>query len=263
MIKKNLLNQFTHCKFIYSDLSSVKINSTLNKQSPASIYKTNSKTFFRIFRGTSTYDSIILNKVDYEKEKKNIPEEWYETQDTLVFVNKRYPLLKCGDKDLRMIKYFEWAAIFPILLFTGYKTIINLINWRYYRGVLWGVGFYFSTKIFWGARLNKKHFIYQIDLMEDGKTIELTLHKNKIQLPIFTVRRLTADEALYFANMLPDSHMNYIPIIINNQFYLIFKSSFIQNKEIFGAIFTGKITGIKLEDEYKINKEDAIDIDSK
>jgi hypothetical protein len=246
-LDKTLKNSIkSNVKFIYTKNKSINSN--------FSVYNVSKKNFFFSNKDDFT-EEVLKNK------KSDMKENWYETSETLVFQNGKYFVLKVHPREIKIVQVFEYLMLTPALLFTGYKFVRNLISLRPVRTVLWGAAFLVFLRIYQGAYVNKNYFIYELHLLEDGKRVEITKAKGKIVADINTIRRLTPEEALYFAQIMPDAHVNYIPIIVENQFFLIFKNSIINDKEIFAAITSSQ--NIKVKEENIINKEDAIDIDSK
>lgn len=193
-----------------------------------------------------------------DPESKTKSDEWYEVEEALVFQDKKYPILKVQNTEKNVMTFYEYGILFPLTLFTGYKFAYSLITIRPFKTILWGGFFLFSARLLKGINTNKYLFILYIDLMEDGKNCLVTTAKEQVIVDIKSIRRLSQEEAVYYSHMLIQNNLEYIPIIIKSDVFLIFKNSNIFNKEIFSAITSGKY--IKVKEDNLINKEDAIDI---
>ena len=97
-----------------------------------------------------------------------------------------------------------------------------------------------------------------MNLLQDGKRVELLGESEPLIVDIKEIRRLTPEETLYVNEMFPDARMAYLPIVVKDQFFLMFKNSKIYHKEIFKAISQGKY--IRVKEDNIINRDDSIDI---
>jgi len=193
-----------------------------------------------------------------DPESKTKSDEWYEIEEALVFQDKKCPILKVQNTEKNVMIFYEYAVLFPLAFYTGYKFAYSLVTIRPLKTIMWGAFFLMSARLLKGINTNKYLFILSIELMEDGKSCLVTTAKEQVIVDIKSIRRLSQEEAVYYSYMLVKNNLEYIPIIIKSDVFLIFKNSNILNKEIFSAITSGKY--IKVKEDNLINKEDAIDI---
>jgi hypothetical protein len=232
-------------------ISTITKNNTVNKRAEKKqLIYIQQNNFFDFFKKKPQKMS--------DPESKSKSDEWYEIEEALVFQDKKYPILKVQNTEKNIMKFYEYGILFPLTLYTGYKFAFSLITLRPLKTIMWGGFFLFSARLLKGINTNKYLFILGIDLMEDGKNCLVTTAKEQMIVDIKSIRRLSQEEAVYYSYMLVQNNLEYIPIIIKKDVFLIFKNSNIFNKEIFSAITSGKY--IKVKDENLINKEDAIDI---
>jgi len=193
-----------------------------------------------------------------DPESSSKTEDWFETEESLIFQDKKYPILKVQNTEKNIMKIYEYGLLLPLTLYTGYKFGFSLITLRPLKSIMWGGFFLFFARLLRGINTNKYLFILGIDLLDDGKSCLVTTAKEQMIIDVKSIRRLNQEEAVYYSHMLVQNNLEYIPIIIKKDVFLIFKNSSIFNREIFSAITSGKY--IKVKEENLINKEDAIDI---
>jgi hypothetical protein len=226
---------------------------TFNKASKKSIFNFN-------FNSTKSKKGNPFDNSDAYTEEylKNKKEEYFEVEEHLVFQNGKLPIISANSSDKSLAKRLRNYVVFPILALTGYKFVKSLILLRPFRSMFWGFSFYMSVRVFRGLNINKYYFIYSINLMQDGKRIELIGEGEPIIADMKEIRRLSPEENIYVAEMFPDARVAYLPIVVKDQFFLIFKNSKIHHKEIFKAVSLSKY--IRVKEEQVINKDNAIDI---
>jgi len=252
---------FNHNKLFFSILSKSELLAGVKSNKKLQFYQINSRDFMKGFKGFKSFKKSIYENVYKDNKSESKDDEWYTIQETLIFNNKRFELLKLQKNDKITFK------ILPVILvssaiFTGYNTFKNLILFRPFRTLLWGCTFLYVLRIYAGTNINKQHFIFSIRLMDDGKNIEIETPVGSSIINIKQVRRLTPEEALYFSQNVRGMNDNYIPIIISNKLYLIMKhATDVFHKDIFAAITRGEY--IRMMDDDIINKDKVIDVDSK
>ena len=226
---------------------------TFNKASKKSIFNFN---FSKSKKG-NPFDNSDAYTEEYLKNKK---EEYFEVEENLVFQDGKLPIISANTSDKNLAKRLRNYVVFPIIALTGYKLAKSLILLRPFRSIFWGFSFYMSIRIYRGLDINKHYFIYGINLMQDGKRIELIGEGEPIIADMKEIRRLSPEETVYVAEMFPDARVAYLPIVVKDQFFLIFKNSKIHHKELFKAISLSKY--IRVKEEQVINRDNAIDIES-
>ena len=107
-----------------------------------------------------------------------------------------------------------------------------------------------------GMIRNKNHIIKNINLLDDGKTCEISTMNKSFKTDIKNIRRLQLEEGIYLSKNIQKMHKNYIPMAIDTNLYLIPKISKIHDKDLLSAISNGRY--IKFEEVIK--KENSIDI---
>lgn len=238
---------------------SLVINNKKNKSHNNNLlFSYQKKSMFNLFKHrANSFESLFVNASD--DIKKNKKEEWFVTEDTIVFQAGKYNLLKVPKSEIRFVNIFEYGVVTPLWLTTGYYFIKSLITLAPLKVILFGGLWGLASRILYGTRINKQFFVYHVNLLEDGKHCEIGTVSGIMKVDISTIRRLTGEEAIYLAQVMPDAHLSYIPLVIDKHFFLIYKISIVNDKQLFSAVTNGKY--IKVKEENKINKEDAIDID--
>jgi hypothetical protein len=194
------------------------------------------------------------------KEKENntqAQEEFYEPTETLIFKENIYPILQMEESYKKKIKVIEYL-LYVALGLTGYKTITSLLHIRPFRTILWGGAFFISARLFRGILKNKTFIISAINLLNDGKKVQLVLESGTKVVDIKDIRRITNDEARYFQLMMGPGHERYRPLVVDKEIYVIWKESTVYDKEILSAVSSGKY--IKIKGENIIKPDDIIDI---
>ena len=243
-IAKQTLNAYNLNKSIQRCFISNKIFA--NNSQEVCLYKNQSNSIFTSY------------KKDKNSKKKV---EWYETDYPLVFENGKYPILVANNSDRYLASRLKNYIILPVMILTGYKCVKSIVLFRPVRSILWGAGFLMALRVFRGINHNKYYFVYQVNLLEDGKSIELMGESGPKVADIADIRKLTTEESIYLSQVFPDAYVVYIPVVVDDNFYLIFKNSKVNDPDLLKATFQNKY--IKVKQDNIINKDEAIDIDSK
>lgn len=201
--------------------------------------------------------SVVCKRIS-SKEKNNTEtnQDWYVPSEPLVFENSRMNLVQANSSDVRLQKILRNLICLPISVLSVYKLVFSIINFRIISTILWGIIATFSIKIIKGLDINNHFIIKNIDLMQDGRQIEISTQHMKKIFDIKDIRRLNTEETKFIMTKMPDFAISYLPIIVNNQILLVPKSGKFTNTQLFKEICNGKY--IKLVDI--INKDDTIDI---
>lgn len=223
-------------------------SSFAKKNSVYKIYTINNKKISHFFRSiTSPLDVIPINK-NIQK-----PEEWYTPKETLVFKNKKIELLKILEKDRKITSYLTWLVIFPSFTFSAYKFLKSVYFFSGWLG-FWGPICYILYRVFLNSIVYQKHYLFQISLLDDGKTVEVQDGSGTNIIDINKIRKIQKEELLLF-------YIEYtskqIPVIMNNKIYLIFQSSAILNQELFSAVMNGQYINVN---DHKIDEKNSIDV---
>jgi hypothetical protein len=202
--------------------------------------------FFRLkLQKINLFDHFIFNKSSEHKIKYYIPTK------QVLFNNGRYTVFETDKYEKKITKIFNKViSIFTPPTF--YFFIKNLYLIKPLSIIFWGISFYCAVNTFIASIQNSTHFIYELNLMKDGKHIELKKHFETSIEDISKVRRLTNEENLYFNDYFHAQELNFLPIVIDNKIYLINKKIIVNDKEIFSAISNGKYI--------ELNKEKVMDI---
>ena len=211
--------------------------------------KMNQKNFFEFKKQSTPFDQ------DYSEKKEKV-EVWYETNEPLVFTGGKTPIVQATKSDKNLARRLRNYIVFPTMLFSGYKLATSVLVFKFWGCFLWGGLFFLTTRLYRGLTINKYYFVYNINLLEDGRSIEIFGEGAPHIADITDIRRLTPEETVFVLEMMPDARVAYIPIVVKEKFYLVFKNSKIYNAEIFKAICSGKY--IKMRES--INKDKSIDI---
>jgi hypothetical protein len=226
-------------------------NLSLKNKTNKFIIKISSKTLFT----TGKTKKQIFE--EYLKDPEDRKPEYFIPKDPIVFKDKKYPLLKV--KSLQTTLFIMENLVFlPTMLFAFYRSIRSLLLFRPIRCIAWGAVGVLIMRYKYGIIQNKKFMISDMNLLEDGKTVEVKTYNNVVfNVDIFKIRRMTVDEALYFAQLIRNINTYYIPIVINKEFYIIEKTAAINDPELLNAVSQGQY--ISLDNE-NIIKKDTIDI---
>jgi hypothetical protein len=199
----------------------------------------------------------------YKKEKfyvqpKNINIDdmsYHEPSQPILFQNNKYNILT-SQENTKIANVIQYGLIYPITLLSGYKLITSIFKFKIIGSLMWGAIFVYISRLSRGFGQNKYFMIKRIDLLDDGRTIEVFTYANKFKADIASIRKVTAEEAMYYAGLIGGT--DYIPIIIRDEIFIIARSSEINDQEVFSAITGGSY--IKLTKDKTVDKEDIIDI---
>jgi hypothetical protein len=227
----------------------------LNKYFPANnlstkLIKQSHKTFF--------FESYIKRNKLYVQHKKVSPElvEYFEPTEPVVFKDKKYIVLESPDTD-KMSNFIQYGALLPLSMLSGYKLITSIINFKILGSICWGVIFTGITRLMLGFIQNKHFMIKVINLLEDGKMVEIETFAQKFNVDISDIRKVTPEEALYYSNVIGGN--DFFPIVVKDEIFILSKGSLINDKTLFSAISNGNY--IKLTQEKTVGKDDTIDIE--
>jgi hypothetical protein len=234
-----------------------------NKKNP--IMRASSKLFYRInnksiinFFKKKKFNPFGESNEYTEQILKNKKEDYFDVHEHLIFQEGKLQITSANDSDKNLANRLKNFLVVPATAFFGYKLGNSIIFFRPIRSVIWGLLFFASVRLYKGLSINKHYFIYNINLLQDGKRVELLGESEPLIVDIKEIRRLTPEETLYVNEMFPDARMAYLPLVVKDQFFLMFNNSKIYHKEIFKAISQGKY--IRVKEDNIINRDDSIDI---
>jgi hypothetical protein len=229
-------------KYIYN--SKNYFTNTIKAKQPSLISK---KTFFeKIF--TKQKLAVEIRKAVNEQK------EFYEPPEALVFKNNRFSIIETDDT--KTIELVQYCILYPIVLVSGYKLLSNILRVKIIGSAIWGAIFYYSYRSTHSFVQNKFFLIKRINLLEDGKTVEVATYADNFKADIADFRKVTNEEAMYYATII--GGVDYIPIVIRDAIYILKRKCKINDNEVFNAVCNGKY--IKLTQEKKVDKENIIDI---
>lgn len=208
---------------------------------------------FKNYKSKTIHDEIVIKNKGEKYE-----EEWYEPSEPLFFVNKKLNLVKISSDSHKSVERLQNFLLLPLTIFSGYKLVTNLIHLRPFRTLFWGLIFTVSFRSYRGISVNKNLIIHEINLLEDGTKCEIISNRETKIVDIQSIRQLNAEEIQYYLQMIGGSTNGFVPIIIGENFYLMFKDSYVPNKELLLAVKAGKY--IKIKEDNIVDKEDVIDI---
>lgn len=183
-------------------------------------------------------------------------EKYFSPSDPIVFNGGKYMIIKSTQYNT-LIPAIEYGIFIPLQIYSGYKLIKSIFLFRPIRSIFWGIVFYAANRYYTGIQRNKRFLINEISLLDDGKKLEIVTAALKQIVDIRTVRRLKVEEGLYFTQLLPGAH-DFVPLIINNEFYIFNKNSTVYNQELLNSISNGEY--INLKGNNTLDKGDTIDI---
>lgn len=245
---------------------------TLRKDIGPLIFSYNRKKSYQMFQFSSIGSSganknnkqflnVVFKSLSFrgkpdKKENTNNDPDWYETYEPRVFQNSRTNLVMANNYDSRASFALKNFIMYPIILLSTYKFLIAISGLRIFSTIFWGACGAICTKIVRGLEVNRRYIVLQIDLMDDGKNVVVKTEKNTKTYNIKDIRRLNNDEIIMISSRVPEFHLKYLPIIINDEVFLIDKTSNFSDTHLFKEICNGKF--IKFKET--INKDNSIDL---
>lgn len=180
--------------------------------------------------------------------KTKSDEPLYEPEKFINFENFVYPIFKL-DKGIRNK---EMASNFLINLLEVYSLsricfYLMIVNWKVVPFLI----FYLVIKDKrLDLELRNEFLITSLNLMEDGKRVQVILPYDVKYVEISSMRNPTDEEMEYF-NCLKKSERSYArahdPLIIDGQIYLISEKATVFDKEMLDAVSSGRNVKIKYE----------------
>jgi hypothetical protein len=213
------------------------------------LLKPSYKTFFdKLFKKEKNF---------YVKPHKVNPEDikFYEPAEPLLFKEKAYLILD-SPKDIKTANIIQYGLLYPGFFISGYKLITTVLKFKILGSIIWGVIFAYICRFIKGFNQNRYYMITKINLLEDGKSIQIHTFANKFTIDISSLRKVTHEEALYYTQLIGGT--DYIPIVIKDDIYIVSKNCKIYDRALFNAITSGNY--VKITEEKKVDKEDTIDI---
>ena len=200
----------------------------------------------------------IFNKLKgYYKDDKIPPNvnrktNWVELENPISFENKRYLIIETEPTYKKSILLLKNRILDPLSLITGTASLWFLYNKRIFSTIFFSLLFLLFSKLSGGIKINNKKVIDKIYLLENGTEVEIETLDIKFITDIKNVRKLEIEEGINLKKNFDNVYHNYVPINIQEQLYLIPKSSITKNREILNAISNGRY--IKLDDTVEIEE---------
>lgn len=226
------------------------------------------------------FSSLQFKRIDSNKNSNNNKNSLYKNQhcnyfdkkkNTFVlnkkyFVNGMYPIIK-ENIISKNSPYIKTAFYYSIAAFFGYKTISKFLSFQFVRGILYSGLLICSVIFLRNDRLIDDCYLYGMNLLLDGKRVELVFNNHKEIIDISNIRTLNMQEKTEFVNHFREDieNSNVYPICINDHVVLISlsKKSNIYDREAFNFIKEGQyIEVIDDSEDDEINNDNIIDINT-
>jgi hypothetical protein len=173
-----------------------------NKKTPSKqtfsnlFYKTNNKSIFNIFK-KQKFNPFGQSNEYTEEMLKNKKEDYFDVHEHLIFQEGKLPIITANDSDKYLANRLKNFIVLPALAFFGYNLTKSIIFFRPIRSIIWGSIFFITIRVYKGLSVNKHYFIYNINLLQDGKRVELLGEGEPLIVDIKEIRRLTPEETIY------------------------------------------------------------------
>lgn len=193
-----------------------------------------------------------FNNIENNSENKEAESDWITLSEPIIFKDNKFNVLIMKTEFERADKISKYFIINPLILFFSYFSYLSIIKQKFLQLMLNSIGLTFFIQIRIAAKIFKKKLIFEINLMESGKEIEIkTLDGEILKFDIKDVRNSSEDFSIKNEKFLKialknDKHYGNF-ISLKNEIYIIPKSSSIFNTEIFEAIKNGKYIKMKNE----------------
>lgn len=182
--------------------------------------------------------------------------------DKKLFVNGRFNLVK--DKKIHSPNFISiyQICITGLGVFFGYRAVLKFFKFQVIRGVLYSLAAVYLANNYNVLKFHKQMFIYSLNLLEDGKRVEIMLYNQNINIvDISAVRPLNDAEKTFYATLMNSKlSASYYPIVINEKLYCFYANNIhIYDREIFNAIKNSKYITVK--DDVNSGKDNIIDLE--
>lgn len=176
----------------------------------------------------------------------------YSPTNIMVLKSNKYMILKTSNYD-KCIQYFYKSTLCPLIGLSGYKLITSMIGFMPLGSVLWGAFLGCMLRGFYVYRENKNLFVEYMNLLEDGLRIEIKTFDHIFITEIKNTRKLTEEEVDQYIILFPFYLKTHVPLLIDQDIYLISRRSTIFDQNLLNAISNTK--------NIKLNKENLIKLD--
>jgi len=223
--------------------------------------KITSNISFRFTSKNNNKNSNINNE-ESNKNQNNTKDdvgEYFTPSETLEFKNGKCHIIVADKSQIKLVNFFTIGLTVGNVLF-GYKFAKSLYYFSIFKSILWAIPLGICIRLSVGLNGNKQLIINAINLLENGKTLEIQALKTSFQITIGEMRIVNQIEAkIILANFSSNLYNDYFPVVIRGVVYLLPKKLEINNKELLSAVMDGKYINLT-DDDKKINKDDIIDI---
>ena len=173
----------------------------------------------------------------------------FKPEHELVFERRVYRLIKTKNSFL----YLK-LLVFPVKMYFAYKSLRSIVFFRPMRTIFWaaclGATFYLEEN----NKKKENYVLEDINLLENGKEVNIKYNSFYETVPINQIRRLTEEESKYYDSLVPFTGRDYLPLVIRNKFYVISKRSDILDPEVLAAVSQGK----SIDTTNRINYENTL-----
>lgn len=179
------------------------------------------------------YDANLKN------ENKEKDYEYYTPKESLVFKNKKLTIVK-ANKELDRAARLYGAGMSLSGVIIAYKIGMNMYFFSPLYVVLWACPALILSRFVRVYRDNRTIIIRSINLLDDGKTLELETLGGITIVKIGNIRKPKPEELVNLINFSSSGFVqNYAPLIVNDhQTYLIPKNLDESRKDILHAVIS-------------------------
>ena len=162
----------------------------------------------------------------------------YEPTSTINFKNKKFLLYQCNEQ-YDMLTNVMYLSTLPISLFAYFfgKAVYNK---RIFKSILWFVPLTVFGRIGLTLSVHTAHFIKEMQLNDDGKTVEITALKGtKKTVDISTIDKVEENVFRQTITAYGPLAVEFYPISVGEQHMMIDRKGNIPDPDMFRAICNG------------------------
>jgi hypothetical protein len=187
-----------------------------------------------------SYDTTIVN------ESNNNNKEIF--LDKKLFVNGRFKLVRDAKVNSPSFVSVYQFFISGLGVYLGYRAVLKFFKFQFFRGILYSIGAMYLANNYNVLKFHKQMFIYNLNLLEDGKRVEIMLYNQSIFIvDISAIRPLNETEKTFYATLMSSKiSASYYPIVINEKLYCFYANNIqIFDREVFDAVKNSKYINVK------------------
>ena len=195
--------------------------------------------------------NIIADKKDkmfYNNFSKNLSYSTNGNKNNLVSLNKSdFENGKFKVVSARSYNKFEPVLYWSIQIlnyFLIYKTISRFVTLKFIRGCFYLFLTALVSRFNMSYTTKRKMFIKSITLYDCGKRVKVETLQENLLLDISSFREFDTDEKRHVSQFFLGKNFNFMPMIINNEIYVLTQKCIMQNKEVFMSIKNGNYIDI-------------------